>query len=282
MDGIEDSSNKCKFRDLLEPHRSCDVILVCPSRPMSRPQEHVKFYCHFECLARCCGAIASMHSFDASAKAATTRIAQLKVPASADVVYEVLRYAYTGDVLPVPGFRERLAEFLVAVDYLGVCDFDANVEDVLRERVWDVPPKSSGSIFDALFFQEMFERISNDEIREAFRHRTVEAPWPSEPICVPLVPTGSDKCFVGFKTRQIFLAKVAEHRLRAAGGPPPSDPDWISDAFPVEELICKYGRSTRMGGPRLYEVDGNSGPILVEELICKYARGSRLSYRGSP
>eukprot|EP00928_Gymnodinium_smaydae_P095649 TRINITY_DN8265_c0_g2_i1.p1 TRINITY_DN8265_c0_g2~~TRINITY_DN8265_c0_g2_i1.p1 ORF type:complete len:135 (-),score=22.74 TRINITY_DN8265_c0_g2_i1:134-538(-) len=98
-----------------------------------------------------------------------------------------------------------------------MCSNELSIDDVLLERTWERPPKSLGSIFDTPVLQDIIASMSNEEVREALRHRAVEGQF----------VTASKSCFVGFKTRQVFLAKVAEHRLRASGGPPPSDPDVI-------------------------------------------------------
>eukprot|EP00928_Gymnodinium_smaydae_P039201 TRINITY_DN26822_c0_g1_i1.p1 TRINITY_DN26822_c0_g1~~TRINITY_DN26822_c0_g1_i1.p1 ORF type:complete len:249 (-),score=34.83 TRINITY_DN26822_c0_g1_i1:320-1066(-) len=209
------SENKCKFEEVLRMHGSCDVILTCPSSSLSKPDRSVSFYCHREVLARCCEAIASMQSFETLASA--TRVAQLFLPVSADIVYEILRYAYRGVLLLPPKFRERLAEFLVAADELGMFSNEPSVDDVVRERIWESPPRSTSSILDASLLRDIIASLSNKEVREAMRPLTVGC----------LHVTVSNGLFVGFKTRQVFLAKVAEHRLRASGGPPPSDPDVI-------------------------------------------------------
>eukprot|EP00928_Gymnodinium_smaydae_P033241 TRINITY_DN2385_c0_g1_i7.p1 TRINITY_DN2385_c0_g1~~TRINITY_DN2385_c0_g1_i7.p1 ORF type:complete len:266 (+),score=36.33 TRINITY_DN2385_c0_g1_i7:175-972(+) len=233
MDG---SGSRFDFLDLLRPHEGCDVILVCPPSLVSRSGQLEKFYCHREALAGCCQAIASMRSFACLASVSTP--AEFFVPASADIVYEILRYVYRGMLQPWPKFRERFGEFLVAIDYLCFCSEEPSIDDLLKERVWELPLKTNGSIFGALCLQELLEGISNEEIREALCCGKGEFVTSSSQTKREWFDTtGSDsgmmpeRCHVGIETRQMLFAKVAELRLRASGGPPPSDPMVIFKRF---------------------------------------------------
>eukprot|EP00928_Gymnodinium_smaydae_P093132 TRINITY_DN7715_c0_g1_i4.p1 TRINITY_DN7715_c0_g1~~TRINITY_DN7715_c0_g1_i4.p1 ORF type:complete len:280 (-),score=36.32 TRINITY_DN7715_c0_g1_i4:338-1123(-) len=213
-----------KFLAALHEDDQCDIILVCSPRPTSRTRRAERFYCRRQDLSRRCQAFASMQSFEASCS--TVRTVEFTIPASGDIVLEVLRYAYTGVLLFPPAFRERFGELLVTVDFLGMCyGAEHSLEYMFEHRLWESSPRDRGSIFDALSLQDLLENISDDMLRQAFRGSMMDrhANHGNAPF--------SGRRGVGFATRQALLAKVAELRLRACGGPPPSDPFVIFDNF---------------------------------------------------
>eukprot|EP00928_Gymnodinium_smaydae_P093133 TRINITY_DN7715_c0_g2_i1.p1 TRINITY_DN7715_c0_g2~~TRINITY_DN7715_c0_g2_i1.p1 ORF type:complete len:275 (-),score=31.31 TRINITY_DN7715_c0_g2_i1:236-1021(-) len=213
-----------KFLAALQEDDQCDIILVCSPRPTSRTQRAERFYCRREDLSRRCQAFASMQSFEASGLIA--RRTEFTVPARGDIVLEVLRYAYTGVLLFPPVFHKRFAELLVTVDFLGMCyNSEHSLEYMFQHRLWEDSPRNRGSIFDSLSLQDLLSGISNDMLRQAFCGRMLDrhATHGNAP--------SSGMRGVGFATRQALLAKVAELRLRASGGPPPSDPYVIFDSF---------------------------------------------------
>eukprot|EP00928_Gymnodinium_smaydae_P036148 TRINITY_DN25304_c0_g1_i2.p1 TRINITY_DN25304_c0_g1~~TRINITY_DN25304_c0_g1_i2.p1 ORF type:complete len:287 (+),score=44.32 TRINITY_DN25304_c0_g1_i2:62-862(+) len=212
----------CGFVAVLEHHDQCDVILVCSPSPSSTPAHDVRFYCQREVLAGRCLLAAHMQSFEENVKP-TARVPELVIPARGDIVFEALRYAYTGVLLFPQRFHKRFGEFLVAVDYLGMCNnAELSVDDVVDQRLWAAPCAELGSIFDALSLRGLLEGMSNEMIRHAFGFKDPE--WAeNKTVTSPLT------CSVGFRTRQALLAKVAELRLRACDGPPPSDPFIVFD-----------------------------------------------------
>eukprot|EP00928_Gymnodinium_smaydae_P044419 TRINITY_DN2962_c1_g1_i4.p1 TRINITY_DN2962_c1_g1~~TRINITY_DN2962_c1_g1_i4.p1 ORF type:complete len:250 (-),score=18.39 TRINITY_DN2962_c1_g1_i4:267-1016(-) len=206
-----------KFLSSSQEHDQYDIILVCPPSPSSPCR---RFYCRREDLSRRCCLFSSMQSFEASGSIARTL--EFSIPASGDIVFEVLRYAYTGVLLFPPVFHKRFGELLAAVDFLGMCcGAELSLEYMFQERLWEHSPRNRGNVFDALSLQNLLANITNDMIRQSFRSRMIER----HANCDDLPSLGL--CRIGFATRQALLAKVAELRVRACGGPPPSDHPFV-------------------------------------------------------
>eukprot|EP00928_Gymnodinium_smaydae_P093415 TRINITY_DN7758_c0_g1_i2.p1 TRINITY_DN7758_c0_g1~~TRINITY_DN7758_c0_g1_i2.p1 ORF type:complete len:202 (+),score=36.75 TRINITY_DN7758_c0_g1_i2:246-851(+) len=167
---------------------------------------------------------ASMQSFESCASTAMTT--EVAVPASGDVVLEVLRYVYTGVLLFPPVCYKRFSELLVTIDFLGICDgAEHSLDDMSQQRLWEKSPRSFRGVFDAVALQDLLASMSDNMLQQAFHGKAME---PSAKRVD--MPSLGSTC-VGLATRQALLTKVSELRLRASGGPPPSDPFVIFDNF---------------------------------------------------
>eukprot|EP00928_Gymnodinium_smaydae_P093418 TRINITY_DN7758_c0_g2_i1.p1 TRINITY_DN7758_c0_g2~~TRINITY_DN7758_c0_g2_i1.p1 ORF type:complete len:267 (+),score=37.18 TRINITY_DN7758_c0_g2_i1:56-856(+) len=213
-----------EFLAILQEHDRCDVILVCSPSPTSQTQLVERFYCQRQQLSKRCQLFASMQSFEACGSVART--AEIVIPASGDIVFEVLRYAYVGVLLYPPVFHKRFGELLVTIDFLGMCyDAQLSLDYMFQHSLWEKSPTSPRSIFDSLSLHDLLASMTDDMLRQAFRGKLLERNSHSSS------ETDSGFRCVGFATRQALLAKVAELKLRASGGPPPSDPFVIFDNF---------------------------------------------------
>eukprot|EP00928_Gymnodinium_smaydae_P093416 TRINITY_DN7758_c0_g1_i3.p1 TRINITY_DN7758_c0_g1~~TRINITY_DN7758_c0_g1_i3.p1 ORF type:complete len:270 (+),score=28.38 TRINITY_DN7758_c0_g1_i3:19-828(+) len=231
----KDDAMAKEYREFLatfQTHDESDVVLVCLHNPASQTRRAERFYCHRHKLATRCQMFASMQSFETCA--ATAMTTEVAVPASGDVVLEVLRYVYTGVLLFPPIYYKRFSELLVTIDFLGICyGAEHSLDYMFQQRHWETSPRSFGGIFDAVALQGLLASMSDDMLQQAchdtmIEHSTKRVDMPSLGITR-----------VGFITRQALWAKVFELRLRASGGPPPSDPFVTFDNFLKKTGIVK-------------------------------------------
>eukprot|EP00928_Gymnodinium_smaydae_P018416 TRINITY_DN17009_c0_g2_i1.p1 TRINITY_DN17009_c0_g2~~TRINITY_DN17009_c0_g2_i1.p1 ORF type:complete len:258 (+),score=44.10 TRINITY_DN17009_c0_g2_i1:45-818(+) len=213
-DESDQASRWSGILSITKPHKECDLVLVCAPGPVSPDGQRVRFYCNRKVLAERCGLIASLHSFESAADAC--KIMELELNIAEDIVFEILRFVYCQSFHTPTNLRSRFGEFLLAVDYLGVHGGGAvnSVEDVVESKSWEHEECQIDGIFSVPCVQSVIATMDNEELRSCFT--------------LPEGTSEGDKedCarYVGFNTRARVLATLAEARLRASNGPPPSDP----------------------------------------------------------
>eukprot|EP00746_Dinoflagellata_sp_MGD_P002270 gnl/MRDRNA2_/MRDRNA2_104404_c0_seq1.p1 gnl/MRDRNA2_/MRDRNA2_104404_c0~~gnl/MRDRNA2_/MRDRNA2_104404_c0_seq1.p1 ORF type:complete len:422 (-),score=56.78 gnl/MRDRNA2_/MRDRNA2_104404_c0_seq1:137-1309(-) len=126
---IEIPSRVQRFLQIREMHDDSDLQVICRKFSSTEPGERVTFYVHREVLMQKCAFFADCQNFTVFSGIASHRSfrdAQLSVAFEEiteyddDIVYEVLRFVYTGMLCPPYGFSRRAAQFLKLIDYLGV------------------------------------------------------------------------------------------------------------------------------------------------------------------
>lgn len=119
---IEIPSSVQSFLKIRGTHVGSDLQIICRKFSSNEP---VTFYVHREILMRKCAFFADSQNF-----AIVSQRSCQHGPAHAvfeeiteyddDIVYEVLRFVYTGMLCPPYGFSRRALQLLKLIDYLGV------------------------------------------------------------------------------------------------------------------------------------------------------------------
>lgn len=121
-------------------HKESDLQIVCYK---FGSEELVTFYVHREILMQKCSLFADSQNFalgsQRSCHAAPTPAAvEELIEYDDDIVYEVLRFVYTGMLCPLQDSSRRALQLLKLVDYLGIFEMavrHAKVPNILRDEM---------------------------------------------------------------------------------------------------------------------------------------------------
>jgi len=214
---------------LTRPHEASDIVLVCRPNVSRSPVPDVQFYCHRSVLGAHCSMLCSMFQFETMANC--SQLTEVVLPIKDDIMFELLRFIYCGTLFLPWGFKQRLAELLHAVDYLGL-EADAETHSELDHA----------SIFADACMENLLQHVDADELQHVFRDS------------IATQPSKSDLLHIGFSVRHAVLSKVTELRLQAESA--------VSDStVGCEEEVgssCTDSTTNLESVPDMLALDGDS------------------------
>lgn len=144
---IEIPSSVQSFLKIRHMHNGSDLQIICRKFSSGDHHERVTFYVHREVLMQKCAFFADRQNFVVVSGNVSQRSYQnVHQPAAFeeiteyddDMVYEVLRFVYTGMLCPPYGFSRRALQLLKLIDYLGVFDMaerNSELPNIVRDPV---------------------------------------------------------------------------------------------------------------------------------------------------
>lgn len=185
------------FMRITSPHAESDAVISCrpgPRRPVVDLAAKVEFYCHRHILSRRCAVFADAAEFESLSFAVESRRTRIELNADEDIVFEVLRFVYCGAIYFPLGFRARFAQFLTAVDFLGI-------EEMAERNGLEHLPAPGFSVFDEPGVEQWLQDLPTEDVLSFLREGGILGSNSAR---------GTDA--VGFNLRRRFLTRLVTLR----------------------------------------------------------------------